>query len=223
MSETKSGRSGAAAGRARDSRADPSLRGRVLNAAFAVFRKRGFTGASTLDIATRARVSKRDLYALFGSKDAILVACIAERASRMRRPLDPAAPVPKTREAVAETLRQLGAGILRGVCHPEVLAVYRLAIAEADRVPEIAHALDRNGREANQRALAEWLAKVQAAGLIGPGEPAAMVQRFIALLWGDLLVRLLLGVRDAPAPEEIEKRAQTAAEAVVRWSSRGGE
>src|ERR1041384_6154265 len=74
--------------------ADPSARDRVLGAAFAVFRKRGFSDAPTLAIATRAQVSKRDLYAMFRSKQAMLTACIKERASRMRHPLELAAPVP---------------------------------------------------------------------------------------------------------------------------------
>jgi len=65
--------------------AEPSLRERVLKAAFEVFRKRGFSSASTLEIATRAKVSKRDLYALFGSKQAMLGACIKERAGHMRQ------------------------------------------------------------------------------------------------------------------------------------------
>src|SRR5215813_6482300 len=80
---------------------EPSTRARVLKVAFAVFRKRGFSGASTLEIATRAQVSKRDLYALFGNKHAMLAACIRERTSRMRQPLDLAAPVPTSKEAVA--------------------------------------------------------------------------------------------------------------------------
>src|SRR5215475_9627412 len=83
---------------------EPSLRARVLKAAFGVFRKRGFSGASTLEIATRAKVSKRDLYALFGSKHAMLAACIRERAGRMRQPLELAAPPPNSKEAVAATL-----------------------------------------------------------------------------------------------------------------------
>ena len=62
-----------------------STRERVLTAAFATFRKHGFSGASTLEIARRAQVSKRDLYALFGSKHAMLTACIGERTRRMRR------------------------------------------------------------------------------------------------------------------------------------------
>jgi len=196
--------------------AETSPRERVLNAAFAVFRQRGFAGARTLDIATRARVSKRDVYALFGSKHDMLVACIEERAKRLRLPLDPAAPLPETRDGVAATLRAVGAGILRGVCSPEVLAVYRLAIAEANHAPEIARALDAAGRQANHRAIGDWLERVQARGLLGAGDPAAMVERFTALLWGDMLVRLLLRVRAAPAGDEIDRRAQAAADAMVQ-------
>jgi AcrR family transcriptional regulator len=193
---------------------EASPRERVLKAAFALFRERGFAGTSTLEIATQAKVSKRDLYALFDDKQAMLTACITERARRMRQPVEFAA-IPRSRAEVAATLVALGTSILRGISSPEVLAVYRLAIAESDRAPEVARALDAGGREANWRSIAEWLAKMQAQGLIGAGDPAAITARFIALLWGDLLVRLLLQVRDAPTAEEIDARARAAADALV--------
>jgi AcrR family transcriptional regulator len=41
------------------------IRERVLKAAFSLFREHGFSSTSMLEIVTRARVSKRDLYALF--------------------------------------------------------------------------------------------------------------------------------------------------------------
>ena len=150
---------------------DGSTRERALTAAFAVFRKRGFSGASTLEIATRAQVSKRDLYALFGSKHAMLAACITERASRMRQPLELAAPIPSGSEAVAATLVELGTSILRVACHPDVLAIHRLAIAESDRAPAIARTLDSSGREANHAALGAWLARAQAQRLIDAAIP----------------------------------------------------
>ena len=145
----------------------------ALAAAFAVFRKHGFSGASTLEIATHAQVSKRDLYALFGSKHAMLTACIRERASRMRQPLQLAPSIPSSRDAVAATLVELGTSILSVACHPDVLAIHRLAIAESDRAPGIARTLDSSGREANHAALGAWLARAQAKGLIGAGDPAA--------------------------------------------------
>src|SRR6266566_9672435 len=81
-----------------------SIRDRVLAAAFDLFREHGFSSTSMLDIVTRARVSKRDLYALFNNKHAVLAACISERAQQMRRPLEPATPAPQTRDALATML-----------------------------------------------------------------------------------------------------------------------
>lgn len=51
-----------------------SSRQRILEAAFKVFSREGYERASTLAIATEAKVSKRDLYANFASKHDILAA-----------------------------------------------------------------------------------------------------------------------------------------------------
>jgi AcrR family transcriptional regulator len=190
------------------------VRDRVLGAAFMAFRDRGYAGASTLEIATRARVSKRELYALFDSKQAMLTACIDERARQMRLPLE--LPSPTSRAALAATLVAFGQSILRGVCDRNVLALYRLAIGEWEASPEIAATLDRVGREANVAALTRMLTEACDRGLIGGAEPAVMAGRFFALLWGDLLMRLLLGVAKAPAPAEMERRAQGATDLVLR-------
>jgi AcrR family transcriptional regulator len=48
---------------------DPD-RTRVLQAAFSAFQQLGYAGASTLEIATRAKVSKRELYTLFSNRRA---------------------------------------------------------------------------------------------------------------------------------------------------------
>jgi len=180
-----------------------SIRERVLKAAFALFREHGFSSTSMLDIVTRARVSKRDLYALFNNKHAVLAACISERAQQMRRPLDTATPVPQTRDALAKLLVELGVSILKTVCQSEVLTVFRLAIAESDRAPGIARTLDSSGHEANQKALTELVRKAQAEGLVEAGDPAVLAARYIAALWGDLLIRLLMRLREVPTAREI--------------------
>jgi AcrR family transcriptional regulator len=199
----------------RSKRVPSPIRERVLKAAFSLFRQHGFSSTSMLEIVTRARVSKRDLYALFKNKHAVLAACIGERAQRMRRPLDTATPVPQTRDALAALLVELGVSILKTVCQPEVLTVYRLAIAESDRAPEIARTLDSSGREANQKALTELVRKAQAQGLVLAGDPAVLAARYLAVLWGDLLIRLLMRVREAPTEREIEVRARAATQALM--------
>ena len=52
------------------------------------FMEKGYAETSTLEIATRARVSKRALYELVGNKQQMLVACISERAKRLQMPAD---------------------------------------------------------------------------------------------------------------------------------------
>jgi len=143
-----------------------SIRERILEAAFSLFSESGFSATSMLDIVTRARVSKRDLYALFRNKHAVLAACIHERTERMRRPLDTVGPIPQTRNALAKLLMEFGVSILKTVCSPEVLTVFRLAIAESDRAPEIALTLHHSGREANLKTLAALLAKAQERCLV---------------------------------------------------------
>ena len=66
------------------------VRARILEAAFAAFAERGFADTSTLEIATRARASKRELYAEFGSKRGILEALIDGASAEMQVPLAPA-------------------------------------------------------------------------------------------------------------------------------------
>jgi len=156
--------------------ADGSVRSRIVRAAFGLFGEQGFTATSMLEIATRAQLSKRDVYALYANKHAVLADCIAERTRAMRRPLAPPA-VPESREALAARLIEMGRSVLENVCRPEVLMVYRLTIAESGRAPELARMLDANGRAANHKALAELLAKAQTAGLVGAGDPAAVPVR----------------------------------------------
>src|ERR1700747_3804325 len=80
------------------------IRDRLLNAAFSLFREHGFSSTSMLDIVTEARISKRDLYALFRNKHEVLAACIGERTERMRRPLAAMICVPQTRDALTTLL-----------------------------------------------------------------------------------------------------------------------
>src|SRR4029079_18069907 len=69
--------------RLKDSDGSAGVRGRILTAAFEAFVERGYAATSTLEIATRARVSKRELYAVVGNKQKMLVTAIGERAKRL--------------------------------------------------------------------------------------------------------------------------------------------
>jgi len=121
----------------------------------------GYAETSTLEIATRARVSKRELYALVGSKQEMLVACIVNGPNGCRCP--PICPEPRDRESLARALATFGTQLLRETSDPTVIAVFRLAIAEAMRAPEVARALDSVGAETSRAALREVMTRARSA------------------------------------------------------------
>src|SRR5258708_21074827 len=196
-----------------EGRDETEVRERILDAAFAAFRKSGYAAARTLEIATRARVSKRELYALVGNKQEMLIACISERAKRFDVPAD--LPVLRDRETLEQVLASFGTKLVREVSDPTVIAVVRSAIGEAVQAAEVGRTLNSIGREASRAALRKIMAEAQASGLL-TGRPAELAEQFAGLLWRDLMVSLLLGVVGRPNPREIAGRARDAAAAFLQ-------
>jgi AcrR family transcriptional regulator len=194
--------------------AGAAMRDRILGAAFEAFTGKGYAATSTLDIAKRAKVSKRDLYANFSSKQAVLVACIKRRTERMQ--LLPDLPEPRDRQMLAAVLTAFATNVVREISDASVIAAFRLAIAEASRSPEIAQTLDAVGRSGARQALAKLVASAQSSGLFGQGDPTDMAKQYFGLLWEGLMVSLLLGVARAPGPAEAERRARNATAAFMR-------
>lgn len=193
------------------------VRERILTAAFEAFTERGYAATSTLEIATRARVSKRELYALVGNKQKMLITAIGERAKRLGPPTD--MPALRDRATLAQVLTAFGIQTIREVSDPVVVSVFRLAIAEAVQAPEVARTLDAVGREASRTALRHIMSESRAAGLIA-GRPADLAEQFAGLLWRDLMISLLLGVVQRPSPRAIDARAREATEAFLRLHPR---
>jgi len=186
---------------------DPRLEA-ILAAAYEAFVEKGISGATTLDIARRARISKREIYTLFGSKEALFTALVRGRAGLMRQVLE--LPPPQTPEAALQTLERFGREFLALLTQPTTIAVYRLAVSEADHMPELGRALDELGRGTVWNALTSWFRQAQQAGLFGqiPIERAA--GSFMALLGADLPLRLMLGAVPPPTADEIAQRASAA-------------
>lgn len=193
--------------------AEPPVRDRILAAAFSAFTEHGFAETSTLEIATRARASKRELYALFGTKQDMLIACIGERAKRVRLPVG--LPELRDREALRTALAAFGARLVREVSEPAVVAMFQLAIAEAARTPDIARALNDIAIAASRDALREIMRRARSTRLL-EGEPAEMAAQFFGLLWGNLMLGLLLGIAEQPSQSEIDRRAEAASSAFLR-------
>ena len=126
-----------------------------------------------------------------------------------------AIPPMRSRSDLVATLLAFGKTALRQLCEPSTTALNRLAAIERERAPEVAQALDRAGREALRSALTELLTAAQAASLLRKGDPAFMAGQYFSLLFGDLLLRLLLGTAAPPSPKEMAGRAEAATSALL--------
>jgi len=93
--------------------------------------------------------------------------------------------------------------------------MFRLAIAEASRTPDIAQSLNDIAIAASRDSLREIMRRAESAGHLG-GEPAEMAAQFFGLLWGNLMPGLLLGIAERPHRREIDRRAEAATAAFLR-------
>ena len=189
-----------------------TARERILNAAFALLQERGYSATSTREIAARARMSKRELYSEFGSKEGIYGALIETRSTRMRQPIAEAAL--DDRAALAATLHRVGLVLLQLLCDPAVISIFRLAISGGEQSPELSRVLEKHARAPYREALGKLMARARSAGLL-TGAPAELAGRYVALLLGDLQVGLLLGMTAPPSPPQLERRVRAALEAFL--------
>jgi AcrR family transcriptional regulator len=174
----------------------------------------GYEGASTNEIARLAHVSKRDLYAHFPNKRAMLEGCVAARVERMRAPRD--LPVPDTEAALRATLAAYGMAMLRELSRPEVLATFRLAVANAETAPDVGQTIDRFGRTEVLGDLVALLQAVCANGLLR-GDPAQIADVFHALMMQrGVMVRMLMRVAEPPDEADLRARAELAVSVVWR-------
>jgi hypothetical protein len=105
--------------------------------------------------------------------------------------------------------------LLREVPDPVVTGLFRLAVSDAERSPEVARALDEGGGKTTREALVAFLGRAAGTRLIGDANPETIAAQVLALLWGDCQISLLMRLADAPAPAQIEHRARAAASAVL--------
>jgi AcrR family transcriptional regulator len=196
-----------------------SLRDRIIDAAFAAFTQFGYEGTNTNDIARLARVSKRDLYAYFPSKRAMLEQCISERVDLLRLPIDLS--VPDSAETLRDTLVRFGTTLLVGLSQPEVLSMHRLAIVNAEIAPDVAQTLDQFGRTGTIDGLVDFLQRVREHGLLAGAEAQDMAEVFLAILMrSGILMRMVMRVAEAPTETEARARAELAADSLLRLYGR---
>jgi AcrR family transcriptional regulator len=196
---------------------DTSKRQAILAAAAEVFFEYGYEAATTLEIATRARTSKRALYQHFAGKQEILTELIRSRSRQMQAPVD--IPIPKSRAAFFETLRTFGASFLDQLLKPGTIEIYRLAIGGKDRSGKIGHELKLSGQGAVVQAVRRFLEHGAEQGYLQREDLDLALDVFFNVLIGPLQMALLLRTEKRPQKHVIRSRADRAVMLLERLSS----
>lgn len=164
-----------------------------------LFRDHGFANVSVDMIARAARISPKTIYSRYGGKSGLFTAVI----KRMVAPVLASQQLlgHKHHENPVSELRDFAAAFLDRILEPNALAMYRMLIAEAIRMPELAELFYKEGPVKNMSQLAEWLASQHDAGLLRVPDPKSAAEVFIALIEGELMRRALM-LNVVPGPEE---------------------
>jgi AcrR family transcriptional regulator len=177
----------------------------ILAAARAVFLEHGFAGASMDTITRRAGVSKATVYAHFPSKLELFGAIVRDRC---RATVGAAAEAAIAGGAAPrEALIAFGRQLIGFLTDPETLALYRVVLAEAGRVPELGRAVYAAGPDRGAGELAAFFAAESAAGRLRVGDPRLAAEQFCGMLLGHFHLRRLLAVEAGRPPAAAIDRA----------------
>ncbi|MCM3884353.1 TetR/AcrR family transcriptional regulator [Frankia sp. R82] len=199
------GRSGAVGARGRIDK-----RQAILDAAFAVFAREGYSQASIDLIAGEAGVAKPTIYNHFENKESLFrhaMTATADRAS-----VKTIAAVGRLSADVADVrlaFVDVGRALLACYCADDSWALRRLLYAEITRFPDLFDLLGASGPEQVSELFADRLARLTLAGRLQLSDPVEAAEQFLALLTGPVAGRSALGTR--PFDQAQQRRTAEAA------------
>ncbi|MBW6400156.1 TetR/AcrR family transcriptional regulator [Roseomonas sp. HJA6] len=189
-------------------------RAAVLDAAGKLFLDNGYAAVSMDAVARQAGVSKATLYAYFTSKEALFAAVVANRCTAMAETLELAA----VHDAPLDlALRRLGRHLLDFFLAPQVVTMFRIALGEGTRFPDLARAYYAAGPLAGRDRVTAWMEEEKRRfRLRADADPRLAAEHFISMLRGTVLLRGALGIPPTPSEAELDAAAAAAAEVIRR-------
>jgi len=108
---------------------------RILDATLEVFSEFSFEDATTGEIARRARVSKRDIYAYFPNKQALLMGVVIREMQRHDETFRQTIKRPFDGQDLEGRLREIGHAVVAEILSPTMGVVRRLVVSESINQP----------------------------------------------------------------------------------------
>jgi hypothetical protein len=105
---------------------------------------------------------------------------------------------------------------LKMLLTPSSLALHRMLVAEAPRFPDLAREIYSGGPARAVDELAIYLAEESRRGTLAVEDPPLAAEQFFGSLRGNLQLRALLDLGEAPSEAEIERAAAHAVRGFLR-------
>ena len=150
----------------------------ILDVAERSFLSRGYAETSMSTIAAELGGSKTTLWTYFPSKEALFAAVLDSMIGDFERELDEAL-IPSGGTEAA--FGRFGRALVRKFMSPTSIALHRLIVAEAERVPTMGRAFAERGPDRLRQRLGHYMQSEMAAGRLRDGSPMMAARQLIAL------------------------------------------
>jgi len=175
---------------------------RILDAATTLFLRAGFDATSCDQVVAMAGAGKATLYARYANKDALFSAVV----HRALEGVATAAPDVPNAMPVRDRLRAVGLHLLQQSLTEESVALLRVSLTTAPRLPELSRLVDQSGRDSGVASIVAALAGLAQDQIAAA---TAVAQCFIDLVIVPQQMRALVGddraQLDAAAPRRVDE------------------
>jgi AcrR family transcriptional regulator len=193
-------------------------RRQVTEAAEKLFLAQGYGAISMDQVARTAGVSKATLYAYFPSKDSLFAHIVASKGGENPMSDDL---FPTENIDLRAALEAIGVRVLEFMLRERTLAIYRIALAESGRFPELGRAFYENGPHLFTRRFVSWLEKLRDLGLVEVEDLTLATHQFMALMRCGVFFRRSLSLPPEPSADEIQRTVKAAADTFLKAFARG--
>ena len=178
--------------------------------------EQGVDGATMSAIAARVKMSKETLYSIYGSKESLFADLVSLNSLRLNEEIvESLSDHHGERTLVPDMLARFGEKLLALLTSHDSIVLNRVAIAALPLNSQFSLILTEKGRETTLPLLKKMIAQASTRGELPLKIPENAAELFIGLLMGELQIKRLLGVEEAPDELSIQRRAQKTVELFV--------
>lgn len=174
----------------------------IEEAAFELLAQDGYKATSMLAIARRAKASNETLYNWYGNKQELFRSLVTRNTESVNAELDKIveADLPDDPLSILQTA---GFALLAMLTSERAIALNRAAAGDVHDTGMLGQALGEAGREAVFPRLVTLFERLGEAGALAIDDARETVMIWIALLVGDIQIRVVTGARPRPSSAEI--------------------